>query len=116
MVDEEDSKSFGRDTVWVRVPPPAPKLLRSFVLRSNFLLPDCTHADGVRIRRYDRICRRNLVAVIQMGVDVGGRSNIAVSKPFLDVLQRNAICIEQAGAAMPKVVETNLFHVVLFEK
>ena len=24
MVDEEDSKSFGRDTVWVRVPPPAP--------------------------------------------------------------------------------------------
>ena len=25
MVDEEDSKSFGRDTVWVRVPPPAPK-------------------------------------------------------------------------------------------
>ena len=25
MVDEEDSKSFGSDTVWVRVPPPAPK-------------------------------------------------------------------------------------------
>ena len=25
MVDEEDSKSFGRDTVWVRVPPPAPE-------------------------------------------------------------------------------------------
>ena len=24
MVDEEDSKSFGSDTVWVRVPPPAP--------------------------------------------------------------------------------------------
>ena len=64
-------------------------------------MPDCTHTDGVRIRRDDRICRRNLVAVIQMGVDVGGRSNIAVSEPFLDVLQRNAICVEQAGAAMP---------------
>ena len=64
-------------------------------------MPDCTHTDGVRIRRHDRICRRNLVAVIQMGVDVGGRSNIAVSEPFLDVLQRNAICVEQAGAAMP---------------
>ena len=25
MVDEEDSKSFGGDIVWVRVPPPAPK-------------------------------------------------------------------------------------------
>ena len=24
MVDEEDSKSFGGDIVWVRVPPPAP--------------------------------------------------------------------------------------------
>ena len=94
----------------------APKLLRSFVLRSNFLLPDCTHTDGVRIRRHDRICRRNFVAVIQMGVDVGGRSNIAVSEPFLDVLQRNAICVEQAGAAMPKIVEANLFHIVLFEK
>ena len=28
MVDEEDSKSFGRDTVWVRVPPPAPQKRR----------------------------------------------------------------------------------------
>ena len=77
------------------------KIAPKFRASEQFLLPDCTHTDGVRIRRHDRICRRNLVAIIQMGVDVGGRSNIAVSKPFLDVLQRNAICVEQAGAAMP---------------
>ena len=92
------------------------KIAPKFRASEQFLLPDCTHTDGVRIRRHDRICRRNLVAVIQMGVDVGGRSNIAVSEPFLDVLQRNAICVEQAGAAMPKIVEANLFHIVLFEK
>ena len=51
-----------------------------------------------------------------MGVDIGGRSNITVSKPFLDVLQRNAVCIKQAGAAMTKIVKTNLFQSLLLEK
>ena len=51
-----------------------------------------------------------------MGVDIGGRSNITVSKPFLDVLQRNAVCIKQAGAAVTKIVKTNLFQSLLFEK
>ena len=42
MVDEEDSKSFGSDTVWVRVPPPAPmranpNLLPISVKRSGLL-------------------------------------------------------------------------------
>ena len=60
-----------------------------------------THTEGVGINTQDRIGRRYLVAVIQMGVDIGGRSNITVSKPFLDVLQRNAVCIKQAGAAVP---------------
>ena len=90
------------------------KIAPKFRASEQFLLPDCTHTDGVWIRRHDRICRRNLVAVIQTGVDVGGRSNIAVSEPFLDVLQRNAICVEQAGAAMPKIMEANLFKSISF--
>ena len=75
-----------------------------------------THTEGVGINTQDRIGRRYLVAVIQMGVDIGGRSNITVSKPFLDVLQRNAVCIKQAGAAVTKIVKTNLFQSLLFEK
>ena len=36
MVDEEDSKSFGGDIVWVRVPPPAPKALNQYLIQGFF--------------------------------------------------------------------------------
>ena len=51
------------------------KIAPKFRASEQFLLPDCTHTDGVWIRRHDRICGRNLVAVIQMCVDIRGRSN-----------------------------------------
>ena len=38
MVDEEDSKSFGSDTVWVRVPPPAPQKRRMQLASSFFVM------------------------------------------------------------------------------
>ena len=77
-------------------------------------MSDYTHADRIGISRHDRICGRNLIAVIQMGVDVRGRSDIAVSEPFLDILQSHTVCVEQAGAAMAEIVKTNLFHTVFF--
>ena len=80
------------------------------------MLSNRTHSEGVGINAQDRICRRYLVAVIQVGVDIRGRSNITVSKPFLNILQRNAVCIEQTGTAMTKIVKTNLFQSLLLEK
>ena len=35
-----------------------------------------------------------------MGINIGGRAEIRVSEPFLDLLQRHAVGQQQAGAAM----------------
>lgn len=79
------------------------------------LLSDCTDLGILRISRQNRIGGGNLIAVIQMGVDIGGGSNITVTKPFLNVLQCNTIGIQQAGAAVAQIVKTNLFQIVLSE-
>lgn len=73
-------------------------------------MPNGLYPRILRVERQDRIRRRNLTAVIQMGVDVGSRSNIAVPQPFLDFLQADAICVKQAGAAMTKLVEATNGH------
>ena len=65
------------------------------------LLPNDTNLSTFRISRQNRIGGGNLIAVIQMGVNIGGGSNITVSEPFLNILQRNTVGIQQAGAAMP---------------
>ena len=65
-----------------------------------FLLPNGLHSGFLQVKRKDRICRRDLAAVIQMGVDVGSRSNITVTQPFLDFFQTDAVCVKQAGAAV----------------
>lgn len=36
-----------------------------------------------------------------MGIDIGGRAEIRVAEPFLDLLQRHAVGQQQAGTAMP---------------
>ena len=36
-----------------------------------------------------------------MGINIGGRAEIRVTEPFLDLLQRHAVSQQQAGAAMP---------------
>ena len=71
----------------------APKMLRCVMLRSNFLLSDRLCPESLRVARQNGICRRNLVAVIQMCVNIGGCPNIAVSQPFLNVLQGNSVGI-----------------------
>lgn len=38
-----------------------------------------------------------------------------MSEPFLNILQRNTVGIQQAGAAVAKIVKTNLFQIVLSE-
>ena len=64
-------------------------------------MPNGLYSSVLRVERQDRIRRRYLAAVIQMSVDVGSRSNITVPQPFLDFLQADAICVKQAGAAVP---------------
>ena len=64
-------------------------------------MPNGLYSRVLRVERQYRIRRRNLSAVIQMGVDVGSRSNITVPQPFLDFLQADAICVKQAGTAVP---------------
>ena len=78
-------------------------------------MPNYTHTNVIGISRQNRIGVGNLIAVIQMGVNIGGSSNITVSEPFLNILQRNTVGIQQAGAAVPKIVKTNLFQIVLSE-
>ena len=36
-----------------------------------------------------------------MGVDVGGRAEVAVPQPLLNLLHRDAVFQQQAGAAVP---------------
>ena len=43
----------------------------------------------------------NLGAVIEVGVDVAGRSDVAVAQPFLDVLEGYAVGVKQGRAGMP---------------
>ena len=64
-------------------------------------MPNDLYSGVLRVKRKDRISRRDLAAVIQVGVDVGSRSNITVSQPFLDFLQTDAVCVKQAGTAVP---------------
>lgn len=78
-------------------------------------MPNGLYSRVLRVERQDRIRRRNLAAVIQMGVDVGSRSNITVPQPFLDFLQADAICVKEAGAAVPQIMKANLPHTVLLQ-
>ena len=51
-----------------------------------------------------------------MCINVACSADIAVSQPLLDSLQAHAIGIEQAGAAMAQVMETDEFHIVRREE
>lgn len=63
----------------------------------------------------DRIFRRNLGAVIRVGVDVAGGADVAVTQPLQNVLQGNAVGIEQAGTGMPQVMEADFLHPVALQ-
>ena len=73
------------------------------------------HSFGRIKQREDRICRRNLGAVVQVGVDVAGGADVAVTKPLLNILQGNAVGIEQAGTGMPQIVEADFLHPIALQ-
>ena len=51
-----------------------------------------------------------------MGINVACGADVAVTQPLLNLLQTHAIGIEQAGAAMAQVVETDALHLVCYQK
>ena len=51
-----------------------------------------------------------------MCINVACCADVTVTKPLLDFLQAHAIGIEQAGAAMAQVMETDEFHIVRREE
>ena len=51
-----------------------------------------------------------------MGINVACCADVTVTKPLLDFLQAHVIGIEQTGAAMAQVVETDAFHIVRRQK
>ena len=44
------------------------------------------------------VCRAGLGLRVQVGVDVGGRAEIAVAQPFLNLLERHVAGQQEAGA------------------
>lgn len=66
-------------------------------------------------QRENRICRLNLGAVIQVGVDIAGGADVAVTKPLLNIFQGNAVGIEQAGAGMSQIMEAGFLHPVALQ-
>ena len=64
----------------------------------------------------DGIGRGDLAGKIQMGINVACCADIAVPQPLLNLLQAHAIGIEQTGAAMAQVVETDTLHLVCDQK
>ena len=105
LADALDSKSSVRKDVRVRPPPPAPSGnpespvlwgLSGFsysIQEMNF--------DLLREIVKDLIGGVDLGVVVQVGVDVAGRSDVAVAQPFLNVLEGYAIGIQKCSAGMP---------------
>ena len=53
---------------------------------------------------------------IQVSVNVCSHLNIGVTHVFLHVFQRESVVQEQAGAAVPKLMETDMRQVVVLQK
>ena len=66
-----------------------------------FLLPDSLYSGVLRVKCENRICRRNLAAIIKVGVNIRCRSDVAMSQPLLDVPQTDTVGVKKAGTAMP---------------
>ena len=49
----------------------------------------------------DLVGSGNLGAVIEVGVDVAGRSDVAVTQPLLNILEGNTVGIEKGRAGVP---------------
>ena len=64
----------------------------------------------------DCIRRGHLTGEIQMCINVACCADVTVTEPLLNLLQAHAIGIEQTGAAMAQVVETDTLHLVCDQK
>ena len=84
----------------------------------DFFAPERSPICGflLRIIRHDRLRGRHLGAEIEVGVDVAHRGNVAVSEPFLNIPEPNAVCIKQSRAGMTQIVEADTPHPVIFKK
>ena len=51
-----------------------------------------------------------------MRVDVAGGADVAVTQPFLNVLQGHAVGVEQAGAGVAQIVEADAPQAVLLQE
>ena len=51
-----------------------------------------------------------------MCINVACRADVAVPQPLLNLLQAHAVGIEQTGAAMAQIVETDTLHLVCYQK
>ena len=52
---------------------------------------------------------------IQVSVNVRGHLNIGMAHVFLHIFQRKTVVQEQAGAAVPKLMETDMRQVIVFQ-
>ena len=68
-----------------------------------FLLPDSLYSGVLRVKCENRICRRNLAAIIKVGVNIRCRSDVAMSQPLLDVPQTDTVGVKKAGTAMAEI-------------
>ena len=101
LVDEEDSKSFGLIPRAGSIPATGTIFAPKCHASEHFLLLRSKTLNIFRKRRKNCICRRDLTGKIQMCVDIGCCADIAVSQPFLNLLQAHTIGIEETGTAMP---------------
>ena len=53
---------------------------------------------------------------IEVAVDIGSGTHIAMSEPFLDLLHWHALCKKHRGAGVAKIVEADLLQVMLFQQ
>ena len=114
MADANDSKSFGKPCGFeshhrhsiikqLRIE----RFLAVFLFLLSFLY------FGVFWEDIDDCIRRgHLTGEIQMCINVACCADVTVTEPLLNLLQAHAIGIEQTGAAMAQVVETDTLHLV----
>ena len=118
MADEGDSKSLvlitrvgSTPTTGIKRQPEIERFWAAFLFLLSFLYFGVFWEDID-----DCIGRRYLTGEIQMYINVACCADVTVTQPLLDFLQAHAIGIEQAGAAMAQVVETDTLHLVCYQK
>ena len=86
---------------------------RTISVSNGFLTDSSTRA----MQTAGQLLRQSLFAgIVQMTIDVCCHLNIAVTHPFLYILEVAAVIQKQTGAAMTKLVKTNMRKTVLFQK